>query len=183
MLALVVAIVGGRPSQLPDTAHAGELVRHVLSWLSCPEEIVTFLVRSTERAGLQLLRLGADTHRRGVDAKLFIDGRMHVWERDGYLPMADYDLIFTATTGTLQPVPLRLGPVPPSRFWRSVCSNSGGVEGSLYGPRRRLPGARAVAPRELLCLVAMCRGGSNRSPENDRENPALRPRSTAYRTG
>jgi hypothetical protein len=27
---------------------------------------------------------------RGVDAQLFIDGRMHVWERDGYRPIVDY---------------------------------------------------------------------------------------------
>ena len=31
---------------------------------------------------------------RGVQTKLFIDGRMHLWERSDYQPMADYRAIY-----------------------------------------------------------------------------------------
>jgi hypothetical protein len=31
---------------------------------------------------------------RGVQAKLYIDGRMHLWERSDYQPMADYRAIY-----------------------------------------------------------------------------------------
>ena len=99
VLALIIAIVGvALHAKLPEY----RLLRQssfgaYCGWLSCPEELVTFLVRNPPKGrGFNFYDWGGYFIGRGVDAKLFIDGRMHLWERDGYHPMADYDLMYYA---------------------------------------------------------------------------------------
>jgi hypothetical protein len=96
---LLLAIVGvGVSQKLPEY----RLVRQstfegYCSWLACPGAVVEFLVQHPPQGrGFNYYDWGGYLIGRGVGTgQLFIDGRMHLWERDGYYrPMADYNLIF-----------------------------------------------------------------------------------------
>jgi hypothetical protein len=69
------------------------------TWGTCPEGLAAFLERHPPRGrGFNFYDWGGFLIGRGVQSPLFIDGRMHLWERprDRYRPMADYDLIYYA---------------------------------------------------------------------------------------
>lgn len=57
----------------------------------CSEGLTRYLLDHPPRGrGFNVYDWGGYLIGRGVDAQLFIDGRMHVWERDGYRPIVDY---------------------------------------------------------------------------------------------
>jgi len=61
----------------------------------CSEGLVEFLLRQPPVGrGFTFYDWGGHMIGRGVQAKLFIDGRMHLWERPDYQPMADYRAIY-----------------------------------------------------------------------------------------
>jgi hypothetical protein len=57
----------------------------------CSEGLTRYLLDHPPRGrGFNVYDWGGQLIGRGVEAKLFIDGRMHVWERDGYRPIVEY---------------------------------------------------------------------------------------------
>jgi hypothetical protein len=58
---------------------------------SCSEGLARYLLRRPPVGrGFNFYDWGGHMIGMGVKAPVFIDGRMHTWERDGYRPMADY---------------------------------------------------------------------------------------------
>jgi hypothetical protein len=61
----------------------------------CSEGLAEFLLRQPPIGrGFNFYDWGGFLIGRGVQTKLFIDGRMHLWERGDYQPMADYRAIY-----------------------------------------------------------------------------------------
>ena len=61
----------------------------------CSEGVTEFLLKQPPVGrGFTFYDWGGHLIGRGVPAKLFIDGRMHLWERTDYQPMADYRAIY-----------------------------------------------------------------------------------------
>jgi len=61
----------------------------------CSEGVTEFLLKYPPVGrGFTFYDWGGHLIGRGVQAKLFIDGRMHLWERSDYQPMADYRAIY-----------------------------------------------------------------------------------------
>lgn len=61
----------------------------------CSEGLTEFLLQHPPVGrGFTFYDWGGHMIGRGVPAKLFIDGRMHLWERSDYQPMADYRAIY-----------------------------------------------------------------------------------------
>lgn len=61
----------------------------------CSEGLTEYLLQHPPVGrGFTFYDWGGHMIGRGVQAKLFIDGRMHLWERSDYQPMADYRAIY-----------------------------------------------------------------------------------------
>ena len=61
----------------------------------CSEGVTEFLLKHPPVGrGFTFYDWGGHLIGRGVQAKLYIDGRMHLWERSDYQPMADYRAIY-----------------------------------------------------------------------------------------
>jgi hypothetical protein len=57
----------------------------------CSEKMIDYLTKNPPQGrGLNFYDWGGYLIGRGVPMKLFIDGRMHLWEKNGYMPFADY---------------------------------------------------------------------------------------------
>jgi hypothetical protein len=57
----------------------------------CSEKMINYLTKNPPQGkGLNFYDWGGYLIGRGVPMKLFIDGRMHLWEKNGYMPFADY---------------------------------------------------------------------------------------------
>ena len=57
----------------------------------CSEKMSRYLFDNPPRGkGLNFYDWGGYLIGRGIPVKLFIDGRMHLWEKDGYMPFADF---------------------------------------------------------------------------------------------
>jgi hypothetical protein len=65
----------------------------------CSEGLTRYLLDHPPRGrGFNVYDWGGYLIGRGVNAKLFIDGRMHLWERDGYRPIVDYARMYGSGT-------------------------------------------------------------------------------------
>src|SRR5262249_7385942 len=63
----------------------------------CSEGLTRYLLDHPPRGrGFNVYDWGGYLIGRGIDAKLFIDGRMELWERDGYRPIVDYARMYGA---------------------------------------------------------------------------------------
>jgi len=61
----------------------------------CSPDLVRFLIKHPpEGRGFNFYDWGGYLIGSGVPAKLFVDGRMHLWERDGFRPMETYMLMY-----------------------------------------------------------------------------------------
>jgi hypothetical protein len=61
----------------------------------CSEGLTEFLLQHPPVGrGFTFYDWGGHLIGRGVQAKLYIDGRMHLWERSDFQPMADYRAIY-----------------------------------------------------------------------------------------
>ena len=97
-MALIVAIIGvgiyEKRNELRDFAHSS-MDTYCSYGPHCSESLAQFLLRHPpEGRGFNFYDWGGFLIGRGVPAKLFIDGRMHLWERSDYQPMADYRAIY-----------------------------------------------------------------------------------------
>jgi hypothetical protein len=93
VLAILVAIYGvALYGKLPELRLVLEnSFSAYCSWTNCSEELTTYLLHHPPKGrGFNFYDWGGYFIGRGVKTRLFIDGRMHLWERDGYQPMADY---------------------------------------------------------------------------------------------
>jgi hypothetical protein len=65
----------------------------------CSEGLTRYLLDHPPRGrGFNAYDWGGYLIGRGVNARLFIDGRMHLWERDGYRPIVDYARMYGLST-------------------------------------------------------------------------------------
>ncbi len=63
----------------------------------CSEGVTEFLLRQPPVGhGFNFYDWGGYMIGRGVQTKVYIDGRMHLWERGDYQPMADYRAIYAS---------------------------------------------------------------------------------------
>ena len=96
--AAVVAVIGvsmwGKRTDLIDFAHSS-MVTYCVYGPSCSEGMAEYLLKNPPVGrGFNFYDWGGFLIGRGVQTKLFIDGRMHLWERGDYQPMADYRAIY-----------------------------------------------------------------------------------------
>jgi hypothetical protein len=96
--AVIVAIIGitayHKREELQDFAHSS-MYTYCRYGSQCSEGLAQFLLKHPPMGrGFNFYDWGGFLIGRGVPTKLFIDGRMHLWERSDYQPMADYRAIY-----------------------------------------------------------------------------------------
>jgi hypothetical protein len=96
--AVIVAIIGitayHKREDLQDFAHSS-MYTYCRYGSQCSEGLAQFLLKHPPVGrGFNFYDWGGFLIGRGVPTKLFIDGRMHLWERSDYQPMADYRAIY-----------------------------------------------------------------------------------------
>jgi hypothetical protein len=97
-MAVVIAIVAvgvfEKRTELKDFLHSS-MYTYCTYGSQCSEDLARFLLRNPPVGrGFNFYDWGGFLIGRGVPAKLFIDGRMHLWERSDFQPMADYRAIY-----------------------------------------------------------------------------------------
>ena len=96
--AVVVAVIGlsmwDKRAELTDFAHSS-MVTYCVYGPSCSEGMAQYLLKNPpDGKGFNFYDWGGFLIGRGVQTKLYIDGRMHLWERSDFQPMADYRAIY-----------------------------------------------------------------------------------------
>ena len=96
--AVVVAVIGwsmwGKQVDLTDFAHSS-MVTYCVYGPSCSDGMAQYLLKNPPVGkGFNFYDWGGFLIGRGIQTKLFIDGRMHLWERGDYQAMADYRAIY-----------------------------------------------------------------------------------------
>jgi hypothetical protein len=94
MIAIFATVVWERRGDYYNLLHSS---MQTYCWYGpqCSEGLTEFLLRHPPVGrGFTFYDWGGHLIGRGVQAKLFIDGRMHLWERSDYQPMADYRAIY-----------------------------------------------------------------------------------------
>ena len=93
-VALLVGVVYVKRQELRDFAHSS-MYTYCEYGSNCSEDLARKLLREPPVGrGFTFYDWGGFLIGRGVKAPLFIDGRMHLWERSDYQPMADYRAIY-----------------------------------------------------------------------------------------
>jgi hypothetical protein len=81
-------------AELTDFIHSS-MVTYCVYGPSCSEGMAQYLLKNPPVGkGFNFYDWGGFLIGRGVQTKLFIDGRMHLWERGDYQAMADYRAIY-----------------------------------------------------------------------------------------
>jgi hypothetical protein len=94
MIATFGIAVGIRRKEL-DYAFRNSMSAYCGFTLQCSEGLADYLLQHPPVGrGLNYYDWGGYLIGRGVKAKLFVDGRMHLWERAGYQPIAEYHAVY-----------------------------------------------------------------------------------------
>jgi len=96
--AVVVAVIAlsmwDKRAEVTDFAHSS-MVTYCVYGSGCSEGMAQYLLKNPPVGkGFNFYDWGGFLIGRGVQTKLFIDGRMHLWERGDYQAMADYRAIY-----------------------------------------------------------------------------------------
>ncbi len=92
LISLVVSLEIGLFKRLPEYNFFHYSFSDYCQYSSrCSEKLTEYLLKNPPQGkGFNFYDWGGYLIGKGIKTKLFIDGRMHLWERGGYMPFADY---------------------------------------------------------------------------------------------